>query len=216
MLYWPLAHSHVAVAAKCTMWKLIKRTQMCTDFFRRSSELRYEIYFRNTREIHMLKYRAGAFSAAVSAIVFRMCTGFGLPFSVVTLFCVLESLSWNRKSDVLFTGLSAWEVSDNFFFFSFCFLCGEWDKVYATVCCCDMTFGLSRFLLYLVLFWLDVFADLFSPSVHSEGVEVLTPQLLCLAAVWLSGLFFLPLFDYSLIMVSSLHLLYLFSSFMSF
>ena len=35
------------------------------------------------------------------------------PFSVVTLFfCFLESLSWNRKPDVLFTGLSAWEVSD--------------------------------------------------------------------------------------------------------
>lgn len=33
--------------------------------------------------------------------------GLAYPFSVVTLFCFLESLSWNRKPDVLFTGLSA-------------------------------------------------------------------------------------------------------------
>lgn len=45
---------------------------------------------------------------AVFARAVRMCIGVGLPFflSVVTLFHFLELLSWNRKSDVLFTGLS--------------------------------------------------------------------------------------------------------------
>lgn len=94
-------------------------------------------------------------------------------------FHLVESLSRNRKSDVLFTGLSAWEVSDCIFF------C--WWPV--------ALLGHQAFLLRLVLFWLDIYADLFTPSVH--GVEALTHWLLCLAAVWLSGLSFLPLLDYT-------------------
>lgn len=118
--------------------------------------------------------------------------------SVVTLFHFLESLSRNRKSDVLFTRLSAWEASDCIFF---CCWVG-WRPVWWYVA---LTFWLSRILFCFILFWLYIYADLFTPSVHSARVEVLTHQLLCLAAVWVSGLFFLPLFDYSLIMVRSFY-----------
>lgn len=61
-------------------------------------------------------------SVAVSATALRMCSGFGLPFfSVVTLFffLFLESLSWSRKSDVLFTGLWVTASQNSFFLFRF-------------------------------------------------------------------------------------------------
>lgn len=42
------------------------------------------------------------------ATAFKMCTLFGLTlFLWSRFFCLLESLTWNRKSDVLFTGFSA-------------------------------------------------------------------------------------------------------------
>ncbi len=74
-----------------------------------------------------------------------------------------------------------------------CCVCGGWDK--GTCSVATTTLGPSRFMFCLVLFWRDIYTGLFSPSVPRARVEVLTPQLLCLAAVWLSGLFFLPLLD---------------------
>lgn len=144
-------------------------------------------------------------SVAVSATALRMCTGFGLPFFCGHTFLFLESLSWSRKSDVLFTGLSAWEVSDCVweFFFSFVLLCLWWADT------CDLVslwhdFWAVMVPLCFILFRLDIFADLFSQSVSGAGMEVLTPQLLCPAAVWLSGFFFLPLLASGLISVTSL------------
>lgn len=119
--------------------------------------------------------------------------------------CVLESLSWNRKSDVLFTGFSPWEASD-----------GAWD-----VC---VVGGIRYVQWYVALTWLlgcqGFCFDLLSLLTCSHHlstvlrVEVLTPQLLCLTAVWLSGFIFLPLYDFSLIAEVSI-LLYLVLLFMS-
>lgn len=73
--------------------------------------------------------------------------GLAYPFSVVTLLHFLESLSWNRKSDVLFAGLSAWEVSDCVW--EMCFFCCLWcDKLWVMVCRHAMTLGPSRFLFF--------------------------------------------------------------------
>lgn len=73
-----------------------------------------------------------------------------------------------------------------------------------------MTCGPSGFLLGFVLtcclHW-----PFLTICPHSASVEVLIPQLLCLAAVWLSGFFFLPLFDYSLIMGRSFYSFYTYS-----
>lgn len=158
----------------------------------------YFFFFCTTREMHV--FESLNLEQELSLWLYLLqhsgcAQGLAYPFSVVTLFCFLESLSWNRKPDVLFTGLSAWDLSDCAWeLLFFCHVCGGWDKVCAMICLCDMTFGPSRFLFCLVLFWLDTDADPFSPSVLCARVEVLTPQLLCLAAVWLSGFFFLPSF----------------------
>lgn len=69
------------------------------------------------------------------------------PYSVVTLFSFLELLSWNRKSDVLFTGLSvrSWlgmtssEKVEKAYFPVFTV-----GGICAMVCCCDMDFVLSK------------------------------------------------------------------------
>lgn len=143
----------------------------------------------------------------ISAAAFLRCSAFGLLYFCGHMFflCVLESLRWNRKSDILFTGLSVWEVSDvAWLFFFFCwnfqavFVVG--GKRLVTVCRRDVTLWLS-----LVLFCFDLLCPL-TCSHHSSAmlrVEVLTTRLLCLGAVWLSGLFFLPLLNYGLIIVWS-------------
>lgn len=73
----------------------------------------------------------------------RRAQGLAYPFSCGhTFFCFLDSLSWNRKPDVLFTGLLAWEVSDCVWEGFFCRVCGGWDKVCVMLCRRYMTFGL--------------------------------------------------------------------------
>lgn len=142
------------------------------------------------------------------ATAFRTCTELGCFFFCGQTFFfldILESLSRNRKSDVLFTGLSAWESTRSrvrilvISFFSSVFVVAGMRYVAVR-----WLYGCQGF---FVLFHFDMSADPFSSSFHGTRVEVLTPQLLCLAVAWLNGLLFLPLCDYSLIMVSSSALL---------
>lgn len=71
--------------------------------------LRYEICFGTTREMRV--FESLNIEQELSLWLYLLqhsgcALGLAYSFSVVTLFRLLESLSWNRKSDVLFTGLS--------------------------------------------------------------------------------------------------------------
>lgn len=114
---------------------------------------------------------------------FRMYAWLTYPFTVVVFLLFLESLSWNRKSDALFTGLSPWEASG----------------------------GVRLRSLNLLNFCFDL-PSLQTCSHHLStvacSVEILTPQLLCLDTVT-KGLFFLLLFSCSIIVSSCSFFLYL-------
>lgn len=124
----------------------------------------------------MLKHRAGDFVTRVDfcCSVFEvLCVWLTLLLRSHVFFfcvCVLESLRWNRKSDILFTGLSVWEVSDvAWLFFFFCLLkfsscvCGGWEKVGNGMSLWRDFMAVIGF----VLLWLAMSADLFSPFVRN-------------------------------------------------
>ncbi len=169
--------------------------------------LRYEICFGTTGEMRV--FESLNIEQELSLWLYLLqhsgcAQGLAYPFSVVTLFSSFGVAELEQEVRCIIhrsvSVRSEWLRLRIFFvFFSAVFVVGGIGYVrwyFAMI----WLFGPLRFLLCFVLFWLVIYADLLSPSVHRTRVEVLTPQLLCLAAVWLSGLLFLPLCDYGLIM----------------
>lgn len=150
------------------------------------------------------KYKITHCKRAAVVTVFRMCNAFGLCFfSLRSHFVIFWRVAEVEQEVKCIIHRS---VSMRTEWLHTCVMVSLWwgggkglcDDIWHKLLGCQGFY----FVWELFFFPLDICADLFTPFVPT----VLTHQLLCLTAPWHSGLFFLPLFDDSLITIIKLSL----------